>query len=195
MTYKSLRFASLLVQLARPCRPLVGFPLALAVVVGATLWFAPVGAAEATDAEGAINACGCGRDLTGSCVCQKVARCGCPGECEPKGCEEKRAKQLEREILAETKRAADEDRKRNAVSQPHSMETSEGRHAGERAKINEPVRAKTTGRLDAASAVTRVPRKMTTSQKKELAHLLEAYLVENPELRGRTIEQLRGELE
>jgi hypothetical protein len=172
--------------------------LVVGVLAGLALWFAPTGAARAAAAEDAVNACGCGRDLTGSCVCQKVARCGCPGECEPVGCEEKRAKQLEREIMAETKRAADEDRKRNSVPAGHSTElrdTADGRHGGERAKSNEAARPKTMGRLDAASAVTRMPKKMTASQKRELAQLLEAYLAEYPELRGHTIEQLRGELD
>jgi hypothetical protein len=203
MPYSSLRFASsLFVQLARPLRQLPGLPLALAVVAGATLCFAPVRAAEAADAEGAVNACGCGRDLTGSCFCQKVARCGCPGECEPKGCEEKRAKQLEKEILAETRRAAEEDRKRNAAisnaaAMTHSVEAkdvADGRNSGERVKTTEPSRARTPGRLDSASATAR-PKRMTTSQKRDLAQLLEAYLAENPELRGRTIDQLRNQLD
>jgi hypothetical protein len=167
----------------------------MAVLVGAALWLTPLRPTQAADAEGAVNACGCGRDLRGACYCQKVARCGCPGDCEPNGCEEKRAKQLEKEIMAETKRAADEDRKRNAMTPTHSMETTDGRHAGERAKTNEPAKVKTTVRLDAASAVSRAPKRMSPAQKRELAQLLEAYLAENPELRGRTIEQLRGELE
>jgi len=126
-------------------------------------------------------------------VCQKVARCGCPGECEPKGCEEKRAKQLEKEIMAETRRAAEADRKRNAVTPAHDGEIDEGKHA----KTTEPARAKSAARFEAAGAAARAPRsgRMTQSQKRELAQLLEAYLAENPERRARTIEQLRGDLE
>ena len=57
------------------------------------------------------NACGCYRDSGGSCFCTKKGKCACPGECEPKGCEEKRAKQMQKDIAAETKKAADDDRK------------------------------------------------------------------------------------
>ena len=171
------------------------------MLTGLVLWFAPAGSAQAAAAEGAVNACGCGRDLTGACVCQKVARCGCPGECEPKGCEEKRAKQLEKEIMAETRRAAEEDRKRNAVPRTRPAEI-DGQPTNERAKTNEPSRAKTNARFDAASATAPVPKttatavkRLSPSQKRELAHLLEAYLAENPQHRARTIDQLSRELE
>jgi len=57
------------------------------------------------------NTCGCYRDSVGTCYCGKKAKCGCPGECEPKGCEEKRAKEIEKEIEAEAKRARDAEKK------------------------------------------------------------------------------------
>ena len=57
------------------------------------------------------NMCGCYRDSVGTCYCGKKAKCGCPGECEPKGCEEKRAKEIEKEIEAEAKRARDAEKK------------------------------------------------------------------------------------
>jgi hypothetical protein len=60
------------------------------------------------------NACGCYEDSSGACHCVKKSKCGCPGACEPAGCEEKRAKELEKEAKAETKRQQDEERKRNA---------------------------------------------------------------------------------
>lgn len=59
----------------------------------------------------AVNACGCYADLSGKCFCPKRGKCGCPGECEPRGCEEKRARQMKKEIAAETKKAAEIDRK------------------------------------------------------------------------------------
>ncbi len=145
-------------------------------------------------ADGAVNACGCGRDTTGSCFCQKAARCGCPGECEPKGCEDKRVKQLEKEIEAETKRAADEDRKRNAprpMVQPADSDDAD----------QEAPKTKTTARADVAPpSAARASRssdakKMTASQKKKLALLLEAYLAENPDRRSRTVAQVRDDLE
>jgi hypothetical protein len=179
----------------------------VALLAGLALWFAPVATAQAA-AEDAVNTCGCGRDLTGACFCQKVARCGCPGECEPKGCEEKRAKQLEREIMAETKRAAEEDRKRNAVPATRATRATsatkidDGGRASERAKTNEASRSKSGMQFEAASATAPVARaggpaakRLTQSQKRELAHLLDAYLAENPERRVRTIEQLRNDLE
>src|ERR1700759_1806461 len=65
-----------------------------------------VGASSASAApEGTPNACGCYADSSGTCYCGKKTKCGCPGQCEPKGCEEKRAKQLEKEIAEETKKA------------------------------------------------------------------------------------------
>jgi hypothetical protein len=78
----------------------------------------------------AVNACGCYRDSVGSCYCgKKAGQCVCPGECEPKGCEEKRVKAMEKEIEVEAKRArelekkqqderAERERKENAPPPP-----------------------------------------------------------------------------
>jgi hypothetical protein len=67
-------------------------------------------AAEA--ASPALNACGCYRDSAGSCYCgKKGGKCVCPGECEPQGCEEKRAKEIQKEVDAEAKRARDAEKK------------------------------------------------------------------------------------
>ena len=71
-------------------------------------------AAAAAPAGPPTNACGCYEDSAGQCICTKKSKCGCPGACEPAGCEEKRAKELEKEAKAETKRQQDEERKRNA---------------------------------------------------------------------------------
>jgi hypothetical protein len=59
----------------------------------------------------AVNACGCYTDASGKCFCGRRGKCECPGECEPKGCEEKRTKQMAKDIAAETKKAAEVDRK------------------------------------------------------------------------------------
>jgi hypothetical protein len=59
----------------------------------------------------AVNACGCYTDASGKCFCGRKGKCECPGECEPKGCEEKRARQIAKDIAAETKKAAEVDRK------------------------------------------------------------------------------------
>lgn len=67
-------------------------------------------AAEA--ASPAVNACGCYKDSAGSCFCgKKGGKCVCPGECEPQGCEEKRAKEIQKEMDAEAKRARDAEKK------------------------------------------------------------------------------------
>jgi hypothetical protein len=58
------------------------------------------------------NACGCYQNTAGACICGRPSKCGCPDECEPKGCEEKRQKELDKEIQAETKKAQDADKKR-----------------------------------------------------------------------------------
>jgi hypothetical protein len=60
------------------------------------------------------NACGCYSDSSGACRCTKKSKCGCPGECEPAGCEEKRAKELDKETREEIRKQQDEDRKRKA---------------------------------------------------------------------------------
>jgi hypothetical protein len=61
-----------------------------------------------------LNLCGCYEDSNGLCHCSKKNRCGCPGECEPTGCEDKRRKELEKEAQQELKRQREEDKKRNA---------------------------------------------------------------------------------
>ena len=60
-----------------------------------------------------INACGCYHDAKGGCVCtDKKGKCECPGECEPVGCDEKRDKEMQREMAAEIKRAQEDEKRR-----------------------------------------------------------------------------------
>ena len=61
-----------------------------------------------------LNSCGCYEDSTGVCRCAKQNKCGCPGACEPNGCEDKRRKELAKEEQEELKRQRDEDKKSNA---------------------------------------------------------------------------------
>ena len=85
---------------------------ALSLAVLPLLLFVPIaGGAAASAADAMSNACGCHQDSTGLCLCALKARCGCPGQCEPKGCEEKREKALQREIASETRRAEEADRR------------------------------------------------------------------------------------
>lgn len=142
------------------------------VAVYATVSFA--GAPRAY-ADGTPNACGCYQDTTGACFCGKKSKCGCPGQCEPKGCEEKRAKQLEKEIAEETKKA-----------------TAGGASAG---KAKEKAKEKEAeGEGEAEEAPKKKARSMTAGQKKELLKLLDAYVAEHPEGKGRTVEEVRSSL-
>ena len=75
------------------------------------------------------NACGCYKDPGGACMCGKKGKCGCPGDCEPRGCEEKRAKDMEREIKAETKRAQEADKRQKASSAKHKDEDGDRKGA------------------------------------------------------------------
>lgn len=93
--------------------PLLVVAAAMGYVVGAARF-----SANAAPSSPKENACGCYQDGTGACYCGKKAKCGCPGECEPRGCEEKRAKELEKEIQAETKRAQEADRKHREARAP-----------------------------------------------------------------------------
>jgi hypothetical protein len=81
-----------------------------------------------------LNACGCYR--TGeSCMCtNKNARCDCPGDCEPVGCDEKRQKEMDREVAAEVKRAEDDDKKRQAAEAESERKAAEAQAARQKAE-------------------------------------------------------------
>jgi hypothetical protein len=114
------------------------------------------------------NKCGCYKDGA-TCYCDKQARCGCPGECEPKGCEEKRNRELEKQIEAETKKAS---------SQAASGQKKSGHdHGGEAGAPAHPAKPK-----------------MTAAQSKQLAKLIDLFLADHPDARGRSIEDVRNDL-
>jgi hypothetical protein len=115
------------------------------------------------------NKCGCYKDGAGTCFCDKKAKCGCPGDCEPKGCEAQRDKELQKEIDAETKKAAASGHSKKPVAEEESSQKAEAP-------------AKASGH------------KMTAAQSKQLAKLLELYLNDHPEARGRSVEDVRGDL-
>ena len=143
--------------------------LALGLVLGA-------GSAPAFAAK---NKCGCTlNESNNTCSCSKGAKCGCPGECEPKGCEEKRAAQMKKEVDAETKKAAEADRKHKSSGggETKAVSTKSEKGDGEGAK--------------AAPAGP----KMSQAQTKQLAKLLDSYLKANPEARSKNAEELRNEL-
>jgi hypothetical protein len=162
--------------------------LAVGAIAIPALWSRPVAAADD------LNACGCREGAPGQCVCEKKSRCGCPGECEPRGCDERRAKQLEKEIQAETRKAEESSRRQRA-------------HAGD--SDDNPSGGDDNGRgNDQASPPNNSPKnpppknappkvrivKMTPAQRRDLARLIGAYLAEHPEQGSRSIDQVQTEM-
>ena len=135
------------------------------VVLGLVLVVSMAGHSAAADR----NKCGCYKDGAGTCFCDKKAKCGCPGDCEPKGCEEARNKELQKEIEAETKKAEASGHRKSGGEMESAREEKE-------------------------SAPPKASHKMTAAQSKQLAKLLELYLNDHPEARGRSVEDVRGDL-
>jgi hypothetical protein len=133
-------------------------------------------------ATAAPNKCGCTRnESNNTCSCSKSAKCGCPGDCEPKGCEEKREAQMKKEIDAETKKAAEADRKHKASSGSETRTVSTNVGAGKSDNGD-------NGKPEPAAP------KMSAAQTKQLAKLLDSYLKAHPDARGKNAEELRNEL-
>jgi hypothetical protein len=128
-------------------------------------------------ATAAPNKCGCTRnESNNTCSCSKSAKCGCPGDCEPKGCEEKREAQMKKEIDAETKKAAEADRKHKASTGSETKTVSAKLENGD------------NGKPEAAAP------KMSPAQTKQLAKLLDSYLKAHPDARSKNAEELRNDL-
>src|ERR1051325_4681912 len=140
--------------------------------------------ATTANAAPALNACGCREGAPGQCICERKSHCGCPGECEPKGCEEKRAKQLEKEIQVET-RKAEEAQRRQHVRQEKPDEPSP---SSREAEGSDQGRDAPRGKMGAKIV------KMTPAQKRDLAKLIGAYLAEHPEQGGKAVEQAQAEM-
>ena len=127
------------------------------------------------------NKCGCTRnESNNTCSCAKGAKCGCPGDCEPKGCEEKREQQMKKEIDAETKKAAEADRKHKAASG--------GGGGGGELKTASAKESKGDSTKESAGP------KMSAAQTKQLGKLLDGYLKQHPDARSKNAEELRNEL-
>lgn len=140
--------------------------------------------------EGAVNAveknkCGCYRDSSGACFCDKAAKCGCPGDCEPKQCEQQRDKELQKEVDAETKKALEAARKTKGHTKGQDGEGSQPAGAAGSKAAREP---------SAHTPPAAVGHKLTPAQVKHLAKLLDKYLVDHPDARSKTSEELRNEL-
>ena len=122
-----------------------------------------------------VNACGCSGEGD-SCICQKSAKCGCPGECEPKGCETERQKQLQKEIDAEIKRAKEDEKARNKPKEEAKSDDDSASAAADKGGKKSPVRL------------------LTAKEKKQFLKLLEAYLAEHPEAANKMLSEVRSEL-
>src|SRR5262245_23985214 len=87
-----------------------------------------------------LNACGCYAKGNG-CVCtNKKAKCECPGECEPAGCDEKRNKEAEKEYSDAVKKAQDEEKQREAAEKKKVQDEEKKRkdaEAAERKRIDD----------------------------------------------------------
>ncbi|HEX7498855.1 MAG TPA: hypothetical protein VF524_00975 [Polyangia bacterium] len=123
-----------------------------------------------------LNACGCRGDGT-TCTCERKAKCGCPGECEPKGCEAARQKEMEKEIAAETKKAKDQEQARAKANEPKGED-------------DEAAGADKAGKASKGPAV----KPMTTAAKKQFLKLHEAYLAEHPEAQNKMLSEVHAEL-
>jgi len=135
---------------------------------------------QAVAATPPTNACGCYRDSAGSCFCGKKGKCACPGDCEPKGCDEKRAKQLEKEIAEETKKAT-------AAGARGAAQGKVARPSGGNGEAGDQ-----NGKEDGKGKSKDKPPHLTAVQKKELLRLLDMYLAEHPEGRSQTINEMRS---
>jgi hypothetical protein len=121
------------------------------------------------------NKCGCYKDEgAGTCYCDKKAKCGCPGECEPKGCEAQRERELQKQIDAETKKAEE------AGHHKRSADTNGDNGSAHEREAPAPTRA--------------ASHKMSAAQSKQLGKLIDLYLADHPDARSRPIAEVRDDL-
>ena len=98
----------------------------------------PSGGAAGRDG---LNTCGCYAKGNG-CVCtNKKAKCECPGECEPVGCDEKRNKEMEKEFADAVKRAQEDEKKREQA-EAKKVQDEESKHRQAPEQENKPRAAK-----------------------------------------------------
>jgi len=82
-----------------------------------------------------LNACGCYPKGNG-CVCtNKKAKCECPGECEPAGCDEKRNKEAEKEYSDAVKKAQDDEKRRDEAEKKKAADEEKKRKEAEAAEV------------------------------------------------------------
>ncbi len=134
------------------------------------------------------NACGCYGDGN-TCFCEKKAKCGCPGECEPKGCEEERQKKLQKEIDEETRKAKDEEKAQLEKAQAKAKE-----EAAKAAPSKTDDDDDDSAASDKDSKGKKLGKKLTASQRKQLKKLIDALLAEQPDAGQRTMADVRKDL-
>ena len=156
----------------------------LRFVLASALLALTLGVSAGRAAAAEKNSCGCYKDDTGTCYCDKKAKCGCPGDCEPKGCSEAREKQIEKQIEAETKKAAEAGRR-----QPTRAKAEEDSEPG--AGVSSPTPKQNAEAEAAAAGKTK---KLTATQAKQLLKLLDLYFASYPEARAFSVEQVRNQL-
>lgn len=139
-----------------------------------------------------LNACGCYTE-NDTCYCEKKARCGCPGECEPKGCEVERQKKFQREIEAETKRAAEEADAAAKARAAKVAEKSQSSEEEQSDKSSPPPAAENDIPPPPHQGKTPV-RRMAPAQKKMLLKLIDAYMAEHPDAGRQTLSEVRSGL-
>jgi len=118
------------------------------------------------------NACGCTQTDSGACICDKKATCGCPGQCEPRGCEAQRERTFQRELDAETRKAREADRQHATPKDEASPKAA-----------------------PATTAAPRPVRDMTSLQQKELVRLLDLYFAAHPDARSASAGNLRNQIQ
>jgi hypothetical protein len=137
------------------------------------------------------NACGCYGEVN-SCFCSKKAKCGCPGECEPKGCEEERQKKLQKEIEEDTKKAREQEKAQQEKAQAKAKEAAKPTKADDD-EVDDAATSEKEGPKGHASKTPAI-HKMTSAQKKQLQKLIDAFLAEHPDAGPRTLADIRKDL-
>jgi len=133
----------------------------------------------------AVNACGC-YSLNNTCYCERGAKCGCPGNCEPKGCEEARQKQLEKEIAEEMKKAKEAEKAQEAAKQQQQAKPVEDEEESDTAQ-----KQGAAGK----GAKSQPAAKMTATQKKQLLKLIDVYLGDHPDAKKKALGDIREDLQ
>jgi len=107
-----------------------------------SLWCGPVGAQT-------LNECGCYQEPSGACKCTRKSKCGCPNECEPVGCEAKRAKQADKDAAAELRRIAAREKKMAADAAKSAKEKQKAELKAQKAAQKTAKGDKDKGKKDA----------------------------------------------